>query len=140
MPIVGADAAEVAALRVVERVSLYAIEANAKRKDGSPFLAHEICHALYGVTLRLADDLGTSKTCDCAEPPKLCGTTHIGPDGDAISLLRLPPAQLCYAHEALHYAQHALDGEHEAQHEHWLERGYYAASDDASRRIAAVLP
>lgn len=140
MPIQGASPSEAARLRVVERASLYAIEAIATRKDGSPFLAHELCRALYSIQLRIADDVGTSKTCECEVPPKLCGHAHLAPGDDYVELLRLPPEQLCFAHEAMHIAQLRFDGEAEPRHEHWEERGLYAAEVEASRRISEALP
>lgn len=135
----GASSAEVEALNVAEVESLRAIQQEAKRKDGSPMQAHEVCRQLWGVRLELSDDLGHSKTCECEVPPKLCGTTHLGPDGDVISLLRLPWESVCLAHEQLHLAQMKLDGEADPKHEKWRERGYFAAEHVASARIAEAL-
>ncbi len=127
-------------LQFVEALSLSAIEDVAKRKDGAPMSGSDVCGVLRGLRLYMRSEPMRSVTCDCSEPPLLCGATHIRPppEGDWMELWRAPAASgLCSAHEVLHYAQWKLDGEAEPHHDSWTARGYYAATKLASERVFA---
>ena len=65
-----------------------------------------------------------------------CGSTHGVPYNDGMEVWRGSRwADSCLAHEELHWAQFRIDGEADAEHAKWTERGFYDAIRDARESL-----
>jgi hypothetical protein len=139
MAVYGANTIEAEALQWAEFASMQAIRDVALLKSGAPMPEDKACEALRDVELYMVDDPWLSKTCDCQEPPMLCGSLTVYPIGGRMQLLRTAKqSQGCMTHEILHGAQLRIEGVADVKHEAWPKQQFFATIDDARARLLAL--